>query len=597
MQTPIGFTEHRRQRLTRLLAALLALILLSIAALAIAAIVRARSDALAKARLEASYISAALDEDVEGALNTLACASQFVAQRIEKEGDTGFLAQLKEQISRNSPALTAISIIGPDGKLRASSQGEAPGSLDFANLEFFTAQRDGEGAGFLIGKPITLSNRTVIPATWRLENNGKFNGAVMFSIDPEIGAATYRRVNLGKTGSIKVLGRNGTILAGYTLPRGYDSALIGTAVSSERALTRWHSAVSGSYLATSPLDGIERVYYWRKITGFPLIAVVGLGKAEAMEGANREAILIASLAILAAALLLGTSSILKREFSRRVKQALALDSHRRKLREANAQLTAAKREAEKASQSKSIFLANISHELRTPLNAILGFAEIIRDQVLGNDPERYARYAADIHKAGSHLLSVIRSLLDLSKIEAAKFELDETRFELDGVVRESFRIVEGQAKAGNIDLRAISAVRDLILEADETALKQILINLLSNAIKFTPEGGSVHLSSGIEADGRLTFTVRDTGMGMSREEILQALEPFGQVRNKAASHREGTGLGLPLAAQLTKLHGGSLEVESIAGHGTTVSVHFPAWRVIASGDRPGHPSSPPLPAS
>ncbi len=590
MLTLLGYMEQVKKWLPRRFLVLLAPILLSIAAIAISAIVRARNDALDKAHLEASNISAALGEDVEGSLNTLACASIFVVQRVEKEGNAANLPELKEQIAKNSPALTAISIIGADGKLRASSSGEALGSPDYSDLDFFIAQRDGKGTSFQIGIPITLSHRTVIPVTRRLEANGKFAGAVLFSIDPEIGAPTLRQVNAGKTGSIKIVGVDGTVFAGYTLPRGYDASLIGTSAATAEAFAH-RAAKSGSFVGASPSDGIERVYSWRRIPGFPLVAIVGLGKAEALAGANRAALLIASLAALSAALLLVKALLLKREFARRAKQALALDNHRRELREMNALLIAAKRQAEEANKSKSIFLANIGHELRTPLNAILGFAEIIRDQVFGNDPERYSRYAADIHSAGTYLLSVMRNLLDVSKIEAAKFELQEARIEFGELVRECLRLVEGQAKARGLTLSA-SPIGGVFLQADETALKQILINLLSNAIKFTPEGGSVSLSSRIESDGGLTVTITDSGAGMSAEDIRQALEPFRQVRNKSSTHPEGTGLGLPLASQLAGLHGGSLTIDSAPGRGTAVSVRFPAWRVSASEDRGSYPSAP-----
>jgi len=581
MQTPSGFTRHTKHKLTRRLVFFVALILLSISAILIAAILKARSDALAKARLAASFLSAALAEDVEGGLNTLACASVLIRRRLEKEDDSGSLPQLRQEISRYAPGLTAISIIGPDGRLRASSGNEAPGSLDFSDYDFFRASRNSVHEDFQVGTPVAIAKRLIIPAASRLDTkDGQFAGAVLFSIDPELAASLYRRVQLGDTGSIKVADTSGITFAGYTLPRGYDPSQIGTSALADRAFTHWRRASSGSYIATSAADGIERVYYWRKVAGFPFVAVVGLGTAEAMRGANRQALLIASLGMLSGGLLFATAAMVKRELSRRVKQVIALDRHRRKLREVNVKLTAAKQQAEEANRSKSIFLANMSHELRTPLNAILGFAEIIRDQIFGDDPKRYARYAADIYNSGAHLLNVIRNLLDISKIEAAKFELHETLVELAGIERESLRIVEGKAKSRGVALSATPAASGIVLCADETALKQILINLLSNAIKFTPEGGSVILSARLEADGCLTLTVTDTGSGMSPEEIKQALEPYRQVRSGgASSHPEGAGLGLPLTAQLTELHGGSLTVESTPRRGTSVSVKFPAWRV------------------
>jgi signal transduction histidine kinase len=583
MLTPAGFVEYTRQRLKRRIGAYVALIILSILALMAAAIFKARDDALTRARLEASFISAALAEDVEGLLGTLACASDFVKERIEKGGNSGFLFQLKQQIAKSTPSLAAISIIGADGRLRETS---APGDvalLDFSEASFFRGVRDSKSEDLQIGKPLTIANRVIIPATRRLEKaDGSFAGAVLFSIDPEMGSATYRKVDLGKTGSIKVADKNGIIFAGYSLPRGFDPSLTGRPFN-EKASIPWRMSATGSFFATSPDDGVERVYFWRKIPGFPIVALVGLGKAEALQGANRQALLIASLGIFPASLLLFMTVLLKREFARRFKHALALDSHRRKLREANERLAAAKKQAEEDNKSKSNFLVNISHELRTPLNAILGFAEIIRDQMFGNNPDRYSSYASDIYESGAYLLNLAGGLLDLSKIEAGKFELVETLINTGEVTRECLRVVKTQAATRGVALVQMQRCDGISLYADATALKQILINLLTNAIKFTRNGGSAGISWIVEPDGSLTLTVKDTGIGMTGAEIREALEPFGQVRNTLPARSEGTGLGLPLVARLAELHGGSLTIESTPGYGTAGSVRFPAWRVRVDG--------------
>ena len=335
----------------------------------------------------------------------------------------------------------------------------------------------------------------------------------------------------------------------------------------------------GSYVATSAIDGIERIYSWRRLKDFPLIAFVGLGKAEALADANQQAILLSALGIFAVGLLLAFTAMLVREISRRLKQALALEAQRRKLQEINAECVAAKQQAEQANQSKSLFLANIGHELCTPLTAIIGFSEVIRDRAFGNDLDRYAEYASDIHGAGTHLLELIRNLLDWSKIEAGKFELHERVLDLNQIVHDCLHLVQGQAENWGVKLTACLEGAPISLCADETALKQILLNLLSNAIKFTPEGGSVRIGRTIDADRALTLSVNDSGIGMSEDEICQALEPFRQVQSALLSRRDGTGLGLPLAAQLVELHGGSLSIESHPNQGTTVSVHFPADRV------------------
>src|SRR5262249_9165865 len=238
-------------------------------------------------------------------------------------------------------------IIGADGRLRATSGSKSLEPPDFSDFNFFRRQKNSPNDSFRLGKPVTISNRPVVPATRRLETrDGDFAGIVLFSIDPEIGAETYRRVNLGKSGSIKILSTNGIVFGGYALPHGPDPSLIGTIAASDRALAGWRLGAMGSYLATSPHDGIERVYFWRKIAGFPLVAVVGIGKDEAMAGANREAILVTSLGVLSAGLLLGMALMLKRELSRSAKYASYLDSHRRKLQEMNVKLEMAKRQAE-----------------------------------------------------------------------------------------------------------------------------------------------------------------------------------------------------------------------------------------------------------
>jgi len=316
-----------------------------------------------------------------------------------------------------------------------------------------------------------------------------------------------------------------------------------------------------------------------RLKDFPLIALVGLGKAEALAGANRQAILISGLGVLSVGLLLALTAMLSREISRRIKQALALEAQRHKLKEINAECAAAKRQAEQANQSKSLFLANIGHELRTPLTAILGFAEIIRDKVFGNDLERYTGYASDIYGSGTYLLELIGNLLEWSKIEAGKFELHERVLDLSQIEAECLRLVQGQAENRGVELTAGPEGAGTSLYTDETALKQILLNVLSNAIKFTIKGGSVWLDHTLGTDCSLTLAVKDSGIGMTEDEIRQALEPFRQVQSALSRPGDVTGLGLPLAVQLTELHGGSLTIESHPSQGTTVSVHFPAWRV------------------
>jgi len=239
-------------------------------------------------------------------------------------------------------------------------------------------------------------------------------------------------------------------------------------------------------------------------------------------------------------------------------------------------------QAELANSSKSQFLANMSHELRTPLNAIIGFSDIIRTEMFGPvQNDRYRDYADDINSASQHLLSLINDILDLSKIEANKFDLTDTEVDLAEIAEASQRMLNSNAHDSKVDL-LMRVQPDLpILRADERAISQIMLNLLTNGIKFTPENGTVSLTIEVEADGRVAMTVRDTGIGISKANISRAFEPFTQIASDSLVYSaEGTGLGLPLTAALTKLHDASLVIASEEGAGTVITVRFPLSRVV-----------------
>ena len=245
------------------------------------------------------------------------------------------------------------------------------------------------------------------------------------------------------------------------------------------------------------------------------------------------------------------------------------------------ELRASKEKAEFADRTKSEFLANMSHELRTPLNAIIGFSEVLRDAIMGPLDTRYRGYAADIHGSGQHLLDLINDILDLSKIEVGRLELRADSVSLRDIADACRRVIEARAVAADVVLGFTLAEDIPLIDADETRLKQVLLNLLSNAVKFTPAGGHVTVSAWLEAGG-LVIAVADTGIGMRAQDIPLALEPFRQVDAVLSRRYEGTGLGLPLAKRLTELHGGTLEIDSMPGRGTTVRIRLPALRMIGT---------------
>lgn len=257
----------------------------------------------------------------------------------------------------------------------------------------------------------------------------------------------------------------------------------------------------------------------------------------------------------------------------------AIDVSRRKAFEA--ELLAAKENADVAARTRTEFLGNMSHELRTPLNAIIGFAEIIKSEMMGPlGHSDYRDYANDIFESGRHLLEIINDILDVVKIEAGKRELNESLLDVERVLTGCLRLVQTKAESA-----AVKLVNDIepglpALRGEELAVKQILMNLLTNAIKFTPAEGAVTLHAGLDQQGGLVISVSDTGIGIAPENIEKVLRPFSQVSSDIGRSHDGTGLGLTLVKSLTELHGGAFTLESALGQGTTARLRLPAARLM-----------------
>jgi signal transduction histidine kinase len=328
------------------------------------------------------------------------------------------------------------------------------------------------------------------------------------------------------------------VLVLLTFKRGFAGGAVGITIAAAASFTLVYLHHTSSYIAPHPVAvqiSIVQLYY--AVVGFTIILA---GSA------------------------LDERQKLERWLAAVVKRAEA----------SREEAVVAKEVAERASNAKSKFLANMSHELRTPLNAVLGFSELIKDEYFGPiSDSRYRDYAGLIHGAGSHLLDLITDILDMSKIEAGKLELNRDRVPVTPVVSECAELMQERATSAGISLTTNMVGAPDCVHADRRALKQILLNLLSNAVKFTPAGGAVTITAR-KTGGFCAFDVEDTGIGIAAGDLQRLGNPFVQLANNDGS-KPGTGLGLALVRALSEMHGGALKVDSIEGQGTTATVTIP----------------------
>jgi signal transduction histidine kinase len=528
-----------------------------------------------------SNLAFAFENEVAHTLSGVVQTMDLIADHMRAPGSDMDLYKWSRELPLLASATADGDIVAPDGMVVSTTLAPERAPFNVSDREYFRIQLDGKFNGIFIGQPQInrVSQKLMIPISMRVVAvDGRFLGVLVFFLSPPQLTKLYNSLDIGEHDTLTVIGFDKVVRARFSKVgrEGFDG--IGHVIqNTELTPGRDHD----SYVHTSSLDHIKRLYSFRQVAGYPIFVSVGLDYNEQWRLWRTQAKTIASLAAIATLLLGGLALYLIKQIDRRVTRDIELAEQRRKLGIANTELTVSMERAEVANHSKTLFLANMSHELRTPLNAIIGFSQIIKDQIMGPVGKPvYAEYAKDILGAGEHLLEIINNLLDISKIEAGKTELSDDMLDTGDIMRASLAALRVQAAAKKIALTADIPPETPFIRGDALRLRQVLINLLSNAVKFTHQGGRVSLSVASDPAHGITFTVADSGIGMSPDEIAVALEPFSQIENALVKKYEGTGLGLPLAQRLVELHGGRLMIDSVKGIGTTIHVHLPPGRTV-----------------
>lgn len=386
--------------------------------------------------------------------------------------------------------------------------------------------------------------------------DGSYGGVVLAAIDPKYFVDFFDSVSQGKNHFMSIMLSNGTVMASSTLP-GDQTALRKLMMDKAKNLPKTEHFKS----TIQEVGDTDKVLSNNQLGSFPVIISIALDSKDYLsQWKNNQ---FKDLLFMTIFLLFGTAVSLF---------AIALEKQIKRVQRSEAS-------AVLASQTKSEFLANMSHEFRTPLNAIIGFSDMLLANYFGAINQKQKERINDINLCGNHLLQLISDILEFSKGEANKLELSEELVELVQAVEECQRMMREKINLKQIQLKTQLDTAHPWLLGDPRKIRQILLNLISNAVKFTPQNGTLTISSYIHEQGDLRLSVADTGIGMSETDVPKALSVFGQVHRSQSL--EGTGLGLPLCKIFAELHGGNLYISSVLGVGTNVEISFPKYRILS----------------
>ncbi|MGE5538486.1 MAG: ATP-binding protein [Gemmatimonas sp.] len=560
---------------------------LLVAALVVAAavtIIKARNQQLDGAGRELAQLSLTLSEETARTMQSVAVTLTDVQARLDVArvtsadelrayaGSREFYQFLRDKI-RDSAHVDAVVVIDAEGRVLANSRSWPLPVIDASGRDYFLEHRDRPSLSVFVGVP----ERSAVTGDWTLNlsrriggPHGEFLGVILAAMPIDYFEDFYRNVTPSDSGSISLLRRDGILFARY--PRA--QAEVGAYVGNRPLFTDLLSKKDAGIVSTgeSAFGKDARIMAPHAVRGFPLVVNVTKAQRAILGAWEHLALTIVFVTAAAILLIVSLGLLLSRQIDLHARVAQSIDDRVR--------ADTARQSAEAANKAKSDFLANMSHELRTPLNAIIGFTEMLESRHFGPLNDKQSEYIRDIRTSGRHLLGLINTVLDMSKIEAGHFELHEELMEVSSIFDDAITYVTLPARKKGVTLLKLLEPDLPMVIADRRALLQVMLNLLSNAVNFTESGGTITVTASLGADAALMIRVTDTGIGINAADLDRVLEPFQSADATLSRKLGGAGLGLAVSKMLVERHAGTLSLTSVIGKGTTVTVRLPPDRIV-----------------